>query len=279
MREVRSVARDIEVTLRTRSLTSARLRMLARRTPPKTPGTFAFPFGPVRYVDAASLEGLYTEIFLNGGYNIDATVLGSSPRILDCGANIGLCSIRLAQRHRGARITSYEADPVIARILEENMRALGLCNVEAVAAAVGVTTGQVTFLPDGRDAGRIGSGDDAVSIRCVRLSDCIDATVDLLKLDIEGGEFEVIDDLCATGAIVYVRHLICEVHGRRESASDLGNLWSMLHRAGFQVTLGAAYAHPALPGAPEPAPFVAAPSGKYLAHLYAWRDDTDTRPL
>lgn len=47
----------------------------------------------------------------------------------------------------------------------------------------------------------------------VGLSDLITEPVDYLKVDIEGSEFGVLKDLCATGKMGLVKYLSCELHG------------------------------------------------------------------
>jgi len=74
------------------------------------PGVFRFPFGPVHYVDIGSLPFLYFEIFVDGVYAF--TTSETSPRIIDCGGNIGMSAIWFAQHYRKAGITTFEADPV-----------------------------------------------------------------------------------------------------------------------------------------------------------------------
>jgi FkbM family methyltransferase len=60
--------------------------------------------------------------------------------------------------------------------------------------------------------------DDFVDVATVRLSSFMrEFEVDdfvVLKLDIEGSEYAVLDDLLATGAIRYVKKLYCEFHSQ-----------------------------------------------------------------
>lgn len=74
----------VDVIRRTRSWTCVRLFWLGERNPPRVPGAFRFPFGPVRYMDAKVM--LYREIFLDRGYEVAG--LGDAPVILDCGGTL-----------------------------------------------------------------------------------------------------------------------------------------------------------------------------------------------
>jgi FkbM family methyltransferase len=257
-----------EVTIRTRSLTYARLRWLTLRTPRRTAGRFRFPFGVVHYVDASSLAGQYHEIFLERGYEV--TDLPHEPAIIDCGGNIGLSATWFKQRYPHAKLTVYEADPDIADILAENVRRLGLTAVEVRRLAVSDRAGQVTFQTDGADGGHL-SAASGIGVQAVRLSDHLDGPVDILKIDIEGSEFALIADLCTTGRIALVKHLICEVHTSQATQQQLADLWAGLTAAGFRIALRSAQPVLNLPGPPEPTPFTTLASAKGLLLLYAWR--------
>lgn len=268
-RALEAIVRVIRATLQTRSTTYLQLYMRARRTPYYVPGTFRFPFGRVRYVDIGSLPFLYFEIFIDRVY--DLTDIGDTPRIYDCGGNIGMGTIWFKNRYPGARVTTFEADPTIAQVLDANVRSLRLDRVDVIQAAVAATTGTVTFQTDGAIGGRIG-GETGLPVTCVRLSDHIAEPVDLLKLDIEGSEFDVITDLCVTGKIDLIRHIVCEVHARRDTQDKLADLWSNLTRAGFQLTINWAKAATDAPDAAHPTPFYSVTSAEFVALLYAWRD-------
>jgi len=139
-----------------------------------------------------------------------------------------------------------------------------------VQAAVSSHGGAVTFLSDGAIGGRIDAG-SGVSVRCVRLSDYINEPVDLLKLDIEGSEFEVITDLCVTGKIDFVRHIVCEVHGRSDTQAKMDGLWSDLTSAGFHLTVNWAKAATDTPDPLHSTPFPNVASSEFVLLLYAWK--------
>jgi hypothetical protein len=55
------------------------------------------------------------------------------------------------------------------------------------------------------------------SYPAIDLSQDLPNRVDLLKLDIEGAEFQILDRLCETQAIQRFRKLICEFHVCRKT--------------------------------------------------------------
>lgn len=264
---IRVILYFLRVTSRTRSWTFVRLFWRNWRTPRRMPGVFRFPFGTMGYVDAESLLFMYSEIFIDQAYAVDG--LPQSPRIIDCGGNIGLSVAWFIQRYPDAHVTVFEADHKLATLLAANVHVM--CrkqHVEVVHAAVSDRSGTIAFASEGTLSGRIDL-QSTETVPTVRLSDCITTSVDLLKIDIEGSEFTVIQDLCATGAIAHVQSLICEIHNDRDTQDRVGSLWSALSAAGFRLTLNRQIGE--YTEKVDSTPFPAATSAAFSCILYAWR--------
>jgi len=257
-----------EVIRQEQLMVYARLYWLSKRKSRRVTGVFHFPFGPVRYVDARSLIDQYCEIFINRQYEVIG--LGNAPRIIDCGGNIGLSVLWFKQRYPDSHVIVYEADPLIVPMLIKNIHEYDLDSVDVVQAAVGTGSEPVTFLSDGIDGGRVGQG-EGIRVDSVRLSDQIEGPIDILKVDIEGSEFALFKDLCRTGKIAHVKHIVCEIHGRSDSQDDITGLCMDLTRNGFRLTVSWAQTVASIPGPADPTPFPAVGSGKFLMYLYAWR--------
>ena len=165
----------------------------------------------------------------------------ASPRILDCGANVGLASLYFQRRYPEARITAYEADPALYRILRSNLDANGAGAVEAQHAAVWTAAGTLTFQCEGSDSGMIGSLPGAVHGRAtevpsVRLRDLLEAEpIDLLKLDIEGAEDLVLAD--CEPALHRVKALVMDLHEFEPSVRQAPRVLELLTRAGFSYSI------------------------------------------
>ena len=117
----------------------------------------------------------------------------------DVGANGGYHTLHAARvvGPSGA-VVAIEADPNVARALEDNVAMNDLGNVTVVVAAVGGTDGTATFT---RRANNLTSGlattvqgGDAIEVRTVRLDSLLDEAPapHVVKMDIEGGEIEAI---------------------------------------------------------------------------------------
>ena len=205
-----------------------RLRALPRRT--RAESSLA-PSG-FTLIDGPSFVPAYQEIFLNQVYRFPCHT--PRPRILDCGANVGLASVFCGITYPGARITAFEPDATIYAVLRENCQRYGLHDVDLVNAAVWSTEGSIPFRAEGSDSGRVvGTGDNQLaSVPTVRLRDYLREPVDLLKLDVEGAELEVLED-CAD-ALGPVSNLFVEIHSSRDEPQMAGQVLSLLTDAGFR---------------------------------------------
>src|SRR5262249_25209358 len=185
----------------------------AAQMPRHTPGRITLAGYRIGYTDLLTLCPQWHDIFVERSLSFHTE--SPAPRILDCGANVGLASLFFKSLYPGAVITAFEADPSIARVLAENLAANAANDVRVVSAAVWTREGTLTFSADGADAGSVAASHHDPAVRridvpSVRLRDYLDEAVDLLKLDIEGAEAEVLAD-CA-GALGRVRAILLEVH-------------------------------------------------------------------
>jgi FkbM family methyltransferase len=220
----------------------AALRILQHRAEQvarRTPGTVEILDMQLEYVDALSLVPQWQDIFVTRSLEFEPT--SDAPRILDCGANVGLASLWLKRTFPRARITAFEADPQICRVLRRNMTANGAADVDVVQAAVWDRDTTLSFRAEGTDAGAIASvatSDEApaVDVPAVRLRDYIERErVDLLKLDIEGAEYAVLHDIAPV--LTRVAALQMEVHDFSPERRLLPGCLDLLQRHGFTYAL------------------------------------------
>jgi FkbM family methyltransferase len=245
---------------------------LAERTPRLTPGEIELGPYSLRYSDLLTLCPQWHDIFVLGSLAFETTA--TAPRILDCGANVGLASLFYKRRYPAARITAFEADPAIAALLAHNLRANGAADVEVVAAAVWTEAGEISFQADGADAGAVvSSGDErsaVVRVPAIRLADRLAGErIDLLKLDIEGAEVAVLADCADT--LQNVNAILLEVHEFDPDRRTCPGLLQWLGSCGF------AYAVTHVTPLPDRAPHgsIAGPfprrSSVWVEAVSAWR--------
>jgi FkbM family methyltransferase len=204
----------------------------------RTAGHIALTPYEFEYADAMTAWPQWDEIFVRSSLRFDSAA--SQPRILDCGANIGLASLYFKMRFPEARITAFEADPSLAAMCRRNLTANGAQDVEVHDAAIWTSAGTVDFVCEGADSGAIAAlepsvSGDTVRVRSERLWDWLNEPVDLLKLDVEGAEVPVLNDcrdrLCNVGAMTI------DLHEFNPALRQTGALFDLLAGAEFTFEL------------------------------------------
>lgn len=139
------------------------------------------------------------EVFHDGDYEPPPEVAPSLDglyEIVDLGANIGLFSLFATARWPKARITAFEPDPgnvAIQRLASTANQLHGRWTI--VPAAAGTRDGNVPFLAGRAALSRIAQpGEPDASDVPIRDVLPIIEGVDLLKMDIEGGEWAILQD-------------------------------------------------------------------------------------
>ena len=248
---------------------------LAGRTPRYTLGRIDLAGYSIRYADLLTLCPQWHDIFVRG--SLDFRARSDAPRILDCGANIGLATLYFKRRYPTARITAFEADPALADLLEMNVRENGAGEVDVVRAAVWTEAGQVQFRTEGADSGAIdgvsaGLDGRLVTVPSVRLADVIAREpVDLLKLDIEGAEAAVLAD-CAH-VLPNVSAMVIDLHEFDARRRQAPGVLEQLSHGGFTYAVSELIRLPWRPAAQDAhaaSPFPE-PALCWAMTVHAWR--------
>jgi FkbM family methyltransferase len=229
--------------------------------------TFSFPWGIVEYLSASDLRGQYYEIYLKRHYAFKTTEV--APTIIDAGANVGMSVIWFKQTYPGSRITAYEADPMIAAILSRNLKAAAIDDVQVQQAAVWDHDGSVSFDDAGSDKGAI-SAQGGASVPCIDLSRHLPERVDMLKMDIEGAEYAVIEKLSRDQTLRQVQNISAEYHIQRHQMDQFLDSMRLLRDSGMEVAFTADLG-PHLGLAPLEAALDVVGREQMLAQVYAWR--------
>jgi FkbM family methyltransferase len=214
------------------AIAARRLARLRARLARSAPGSVV-AYSGLRIEHRSGLE-LYMQlkdILVRGIYRFRAS--RPDPLVIDGGANIGVSVLATKLEHPAARVVAYEPDAALAAVLDRNLQRNRISGVRVVRAAVSSRAGEVAFAVDGTVGGRM---DAAATVRvpAIRLADDLVEPVDLLKLNIEGEELPVIQDLAASGKLGLVRQLVIEYHGWPHAEQRLGQLLSVLDGAGFR---------------------------------------------
>lgn len=159
------------------------------------------------------------------------------PRVIDVGANVGLFGAYVLSRWPDARILAFEPDPANAALLRRTIEANGLGDRWLVEeAAVSTRDGSASFAAGLFADSHIADGEVGHPTVTVPTRDIFgeDHAVELLKMDIEGGEWPILLDnrLATLGA----RVVVMEWHRRGSADADpQGAATERLRAAGYRV--------------------------------------------
>lgn len=170
---------------------------------------------------------------------------GEVCRVVDVGANIGLFGLLASIELPGCELTAFEPDPENADLLDACVDANGLRGRWRVirALASDAAADAIPFAASGSAISRIAEPrDDSATIEV----EAVDAfpyldRADLIKLDIEGGEWELLGD--PRFSKLPARAIVLEYHSYRCPADDP-------QRAALEALRGAGYATLAQPEKP-----------------------------
>lgn len=182
---------------------------------------------------AGDLAVLY-EIFTRNAYAVAPEVLDPSrvQVIVDAGAHIGMASLYFADRYRDARILSIEPNPENFALLKANTA--GEPRITPVEACLTGLPDQQVFIATAGLAwsfqkNAAGQGEKVPGYSMDQLCAAHGISqIDLLKLDIEGGEEDV---LAHPQFLSYVRVIVAELHG----AYTLARFNADLAHSGFKA--------------------------------------------
>ena len=182
--------------------------------------------------DPMSFLWQYKEIFVDEYYLFKTS--DTRPIIFDCGANVGMSVLYFKQLYPNSRIKAFEADPVISTILESNLKANKIEDVEIVSRAVWKDSEGIWFGSEAADSSSIYSTADKKLIESIRLKDYLTAEsrIDFLKIDIEGAETAVLDD-CRDN-LKHVQNLFVEFHSYIGNPQGLADIIQIFEENGFR---------------------------------------------
>ena len=208
------------------------------------PGAADFLGYRLEYSNQSHALFLIHEIFVNAAYLFDSP--NPRPRILDCGANIGMAVLFFKAFRPDAEVVAFEPNPMAFARLVRTIDVNRLRGVQAENVAVADKDGTIALYSSPSDPGSLtGSIDPAWGggagreVRAVRLSARIREPIDFLKLDVEGAEYDVIRDLIDTDAIRWVREAAIEYHELDTKQDAVPRMMTALQAVGFEVSVTA----------------------------------------
>jgi len=223
------------------------LRTFARLARCGGPGAVSLLGRPVAFPDGRFASTLFREIFANHTYYFPG--MPASGRILDCGSNVGFSVLYFSALYPKHRIIGFEPNPEAFEFLQRNCEELAPDQVELHDAAVGPTDGDLTFYKGKRGvASPLGSslqgraGGESIRVKQQKLTPFLEQPVALLKVDIEGAEGALFEQLFREDSLQQVERMVIEFHHNLPGiAHDLSWFLNGLCAAGFRYQLAAEY--------------------------------------
>jgi FkbM family methyltransferase len=205
-----------------RVILETRVRYTKQETIQVTPQGATSPI----YLRRATLDAyIYSEVFIRKDYMLS---LPFTPKtILDCGGNIGLSAIYFALQYPDAKIVVFEPVADNYSILEKNTK----CYPNIYHQQLGIWCRKARLKIENKPESRIrnmgqfftreAGPDEAGDINAISVKDAMDQygmdTIDLLKMDIEGGEKDVFGLGCKDSQVAEwlprTKSIVIELHG------------------------------------------------------------------
>jgi FkbM family methyltransferase len=178
------------------------------------------------------------QLFWRGDYE-SPKQLHDVRRIVDLGANVGYSCLYWCQRYPQSQVTAFEPHPAHLDAIQENLAMNGLLDrVKVVGAAAG-TNERHSYLTDGRSSSTVTDQPAAFQIRVLDIfcEQELANKIDLLKIDIEGSEYEILSD--PRFAELNVRAMVVEWHNSPEHPDGLTWCLHKLQSLGYETHSGA----------------------------------------
>lgn len=178
--------------------------------------------------DARAVANTAVEVAA-GEYVAPGFEIAPGERVVDGGANVGAFAILAARA--GAHVEAVEPHPETFGHLERNTADLDVRCVQAALVAEAATATVTLAVGAESTHHRVDGGDAGVRVPALALADAIGEGCDLLKLDVEGSEFELLLK-AETDVLRRARRIACEAH---PWAGQAGELCARLRAVGHQV--------------------------------------------
>jgi FkbM family methyltransferase len=189
--------------------------------------------------------GLVSDIFFHRTYPTATTE--QKTLIVDCGSNIGITVLYFKWLCPHATIVCFEPNPEALQYLRRNIEVNELSGVKVFPFALGKSAGSARLaLGRAHKAGPGASlylsdntpGRRSRQVEIRKLSEFITKPVDVLKLDVEGAEGDIIEDLAESDKLALIKEIHAEYHfDGRTMNYPLEKILALLEQAGFKCQI------------------------------------------
>lgn len=233
-----------------RKIDDDRLGFLAREAwPSKKTATYRYCGKSVTMTHHTEDVAAFEELFVSGVYDLPSAWGDMMPakKIVDLGGNVGMFGLYAAIHWPAAKLVAFEPDPANAakyrRMIADNSIAC-----EFVEKCAGAADGTVTFAVGKQAHSHITDDGSGIKLPVVDVFPYL-ANVDILKVDIEGGEWPILLDKrfeSNTSKLLYLeyhRHMCPVADFRGLAVKTLESAGYEIHHIFYNERLGAGVLH------------------------------------
>ncbi len=189
------------------------------------------------------LNFLFHEIWLDEFYAPTGYDIGSGETVIDIGANIGVFALYAATRASGVEVSSFEPFPKNAEYFIGNKEASNVSNIKFYQLAIGDGFGTRTLHVDDswilHSLTDKSSNESGLKVQCIPLDKAVKDVgeqCDLLKLDCEGGEYEILYS-ASDETLTQIKRIVCEFNILDRQSRNGAALRDFLSKKGFHVDM------------------------------------------
>ncbi|MFH1832353.1 MAG: FkbM family methyltransferase [bacterium] len=192
----------------------------------------------ISFTDYVMLFCLVNEIFIHKIYAFESQ--NKEPFIIDAGSNIGISILFFKKMYPDAKIIGFEPSKTNFELLGKNIKNNNITQVQVFKKALAYKeNGEIKLYNPGSTSGTVcqsqnGKTENYEIVPITRLSNYINQDVDLLKIDIEGAEYDVFQDLFDQDKLKFINKIIMEYHA---PLSKLAQLFDIFNKAGFSFEI------------------------------------------
>lgn len=192
--------------------------------------TYKFDGLKIKFVDIQSLNNMFFELFGLNVYFFRSKI--KNPIVIDIGANIGDSVVYFKWIYPNSQILAFEPNPIAYNLLKDNIRLNKFKNVQAFNIALGNEDKFVNLYDNNEGVfnsattnkqhseSHFGESQKMMKVKMKKISNVSSLLnlekIDLLKIDIEGGEGKLFEDmgsiLSKTTKVIVEFHLIPNIH-------------------------------------------------------------------
>lgn len=193
---------------------------------------------------------IYKDLFIQNTYFFNSN--DKSPLILDCGGHIGVSVLYFKKLYPNSQIICFEPDPKNQEYFKRNVEQNNLKEITLIPAALSDKNGTAGFFSSknwsilnkstwswGNSLVKHPEVSDAthkvIKVQTVKLSSYINKPVEMLKIDIEGAETLVLNEI--KNKLGLVRNIVIEFHHSGiPKGNSLDKIISILEKSKFRLT-------------------------------------------